>query len=270
MTQFVIWLELFFGTVILLVQKMICTVCRKCSKVERYGSHKDIRSFYEGGLYHLELLFFMAWVIASFSVQLQYLVDTNDLMSQVEEAQKMQNLKTCSSALVSLAIDKVSQDFYLVETENLKISIILCSVCLPLWFLLWHSNANFILEQVDLSEEHFPPPVHAPPKQKKDDHNYLPEPEKEPEKPKPAAVTQNAMLLELQQRIQAVKEIQNKNPSDDMQHVKRVGLLADDQKPADPQTQDGVPGESLLLPDSAPNKPAISLPPILKKGDNQL
>ena len=78
-------------------------------------------------------------------------------MSQVEEAQKLQDLKTCSSALVSLALDKVSQDFYIVDTNDLKISIILCSVCMPLWFLLWHSNANFVIEQLDLAEFRFPP-----------------------------------------------------------------------------------------------------------------
>ena len=66
------------------------------------------------------------------------------------------------------------------------------------------------MEQIDISEERSPPeqePQKKAPHEKKDDHNYLPDAVEEPPKPKPAAVTENAMLLELQQRIDAAKKI---------------------------------------------------------------
>ena len=65
--------------------------------------------------------------------------------------------------------------------DNLTIVIIIAPFCILLWGLLWHSNANFVLEQRDLVDQHFPPgaggaaPLPA-----------LPEPE--PPKPKLAAV----------------------------------------------------------------------------------
>ena len=69
------------------------------------------------------------------------------------------------------------------SNDNLLLVIIFAAICILLWGLLWHSNANFVLEQRDLVDQHFPPGAGG-------DGAVAPLPAlpEEPPKPKPAAV----------------------------------------------------------------------------------
>ena len=84
------------------------------------------------------------------------------------------------------------------DTDFIVVSIALGAVCIPLWFLLWHSNANLVLEQRDLVDQHFP--AHALAMAQMDD-------DPEPPKPKPAAVTENCTLVALRKKIEKAQKI---------------------------------------------------------------
>ena len=100
----------------------------------------------------------MAWGLASFILQITYLTETIDIIRNMEEVEPADFLSLfCSNDLVAQAVEQVTLDLYKPEVGSLVISIIFCVVCILLWLLIWHANANLVLEQRDLIEEHFPP-----------------------------------------------------------------------------------------------------------------
>ena len=162
----------------------------------------------------------MGWVLSSFIYQVKFWYFVDDLNEQLIEAEQISALDSCSDPLVSSALSIVSRDFVHPSNDNLTIVIIIAPICILLWVLLWHSNANFVLEQRDLVDQHFPPggaagggggaPLPA-----------LPEPE--PPKPKSAAVVENAQLVELRNKIGNLQGIKDQNPIivDDLEESKQ-------------------------------------------------
>ena len=99
----------------------------------------------------------MAWVIASFILQITYLATTNEIIGKMEEAEEISEFSSCSNALAAQAFEIVTRDQNKPETVSLVISIVFGAVCILLWCLTCHADANLTLEQVDLIDEHFPP-----------------------------------------------------------------------------------------------------------------
>ena len=137
---------------------MCCTVLGIQTRVRRYTEKENLdtrncyKCFYQG-----EFLFLMGWVLSSFIYQVKFWYFVDDLNEQLIEAEQISALDSCSDPLVSSALSIVSRDFVHPSNDNLTIVIIIAPICILLWVLLWHSNANFVLEQRDLVDQHFPP-----------------------------------------------------------------------------------------------------------------
>ena len=98
-------------------------------------------------------------------------------------------------------------DFREVDTSPLFVSIILHSCLLLLIPLLWHANANLVLEQRDLVDLHFPPGGGGGGGAGAGPQAVAPLPAPEPPKPKPATATQNAQLADIRAKISNVQNL---------------------------------------------------------------